>query len=741
MRQFFLYLFLSVALIHSAQNVIIKTDSLTYQIKEVTVNSIRANSKSAVTYSNVDASQINKRNLGQDLPYLLSLTPSFITTSDAGTGIGYTGYRVRGTDANRINVTINGVPLNDPESHGVFFVNMPDFASSLSSVQIQRGVGSSTNGAAAFGASINMQTQGLNSEAYGELSSSYGSFNTNKNTVKLGTGLMNDHWALDVRLSNITSDGYIQRAWVDMKSYYLAAGYFGEKTSLKFITFGGGEKTYQAWNGVYSDMLAIDRTYNEIGYYGVDANGNELYYDNQTDNYNQTHYQLHLNHVFNPKLYLNATAYTVLGKGYYEEYKSDRWVNEYGLQAPQVDGEIMYTTDLVRRKWLDNALYGANLSLNYTQDKLNLILGGGGNSYLGDHFGNVIWAKYANNLDVANEYYRSNSTKTDANVYLKSLYTPIEKLTISADLQYRFIQHVMKGQNDKYDWNSMTMRLLDIDKIFNFFNPKIGSTYSIAKNQDVYASFAVANREPNRNGYTESGVNDQPVSERLYDTEIGYKLNMSKFAFGVNAYYMAYDNQLVLTGKISEIGELLTSNVKDSYRAGIELTAGGQVLKNLKWDGNLSLSRNIIRNYEDVSYIWDENYNPIGEVKTFFDETKIAYSPEVVANSIFTYNYKSFEASFNSVYVGQQFLDNTSNFDKSIDAYFVNNLLLKYSISCNKIKAIDFQMMINNLFNESYETNGYAWSEFYSGDNTRYNYKYLFPQAPMNYLASVTIRF
>lgn len=732
---------MSVALFTFAQDLVTKTDSLSYQIKEVTVSSIRANSKSAVTYTDVNASQIEQRNLGQDIPYLLSLTPSFITTSDAGTGIGYTGYRVRGTDANRINVTINGVPLNDPESHGVFFVNMPDFASSLSSVQIQRGVGTSTNGAAAFGASINMQTQGLNSTAYGEISSSYGSYNTNKNTVKLGTGLLNNHWALDVRLSTIASDGYIQRAWVDMKSYFVAAGYFGDKTSLKFITFGGGEKTYQAWNGVYSDMLSQDRTYNEIGAYGVDADGNELYYENQTDNYNQTHYQLHLTQEISSELYFNAAAYTVQGNGYYEEYKKDRWVDEYALIASEVDGETMYSTDLVRRKWLDNGLYGLNWSFNYNKTNLNVIFGGGANTYMGDHYGNVIWAKYANNLDVANEYYRSESQKTDANMYLKTLYSPIEKLTVSADLQYRYIRHKMLGDNDKFDWDAMTMCTLDIDKIFNFFNPKFGLTYAIAKGQDVYGSFAIANREPNRNGYTESGVNDQPVSERLFDTELGYKLQNSKFALGVNAYYMAYDNQLVLTGKVSEIGELLTSNVKDSYRAGVEITAGAKILKNLKWDGNLVFSRNIIKNYEDVSYIWDADYNPVGEVIVSYDETKIAYSPEIVANSIFTYTYKSFEAALNSVYVGKQYLDNTASDDKSVDAYFVNNLILKYSVACQKLKGIDFQLMVNNLFNEVYETNGYAWSEFYEGENKRYNYKYLFPQAPVNYLASVTIKF
>lgn len=714
-----------------------KIDSLHIMLDEITVSSLRANEKSAVSYSNVSAEEIEKRNAGQDIPYLLSLTPSFVATSDAGTGIGYTGYRIRGTDANRVNVTVNGVPINDSESHGVFFVNMPDFASSLSSVQIQRGVGTSTNGAAAFGASINMQTEKLNPEAYAEISSTYGSFNTNRNILKAGTGLINDRWAFDARLSNITSDGYIERAWVDMKSYYFSGGYYGKKSTLKFITFGGNERTYQAWNGVSSDYLSTNRTYNELGEY-QDINGDTLYYNNQTDNYNQTHYQLHWNQVLNDELFFNASVHYTKGKGFYEEYKTGRYYDEYGLTPDTINGAVQPTTDLVRRKWLDNHFGGLIWALNYQNNNVNASLGGGVNRYDGDHFGKVIWVKNAQQLDPDHEWYRSHSVKDDANIYLKTNVGFWEKFTATVDLQYRFIQHTMKGQNDKFDWDTFSMRPLDISKTFHFFNPKLGLTYQLNKSQDIYASYSVANREPNRNNYTDAGKDEHPVSERLFDTELGYRIKSERFVAGVNAYYMKYKNQLVLTGKVSEIGEPLTSNVDNSYRAGIELVAGMKIISGLRWDGSLTLSQNKILNYTDVAYV---DYNPDNQVKTFHKSTNIAYSPDVVFNSAFSYLYGNLEAGFSSQYVGKQYLDNSSDSEKAIDRYFVNNISVRYSLPIKNIRSIDFLLMINNVFNERYETNGYAWSQFYSGDAKRYNFKYLFPQAGINFLAGITFKF
>lgn len=740
MRKFFIaasLLFSGVAIMAQTSQ---KKDSMHVLLNEVTVTSIRAHEKSAVSYSNVSDKEIEKRNFGQDIPYLLSLTPSFVSTSDAGTGIGYSGFRVRGTDANRINVTVNGVPLNDAESHGVFFVNMPDFASSLSSVQVQRGVGTSTNGAAAFGASMNMQTEGLNPDAYAELSTSIGSFNTNKNMLKAGTGLINRQWSFDARLSNVTSDGYIDRAWVDMSSYYFSGGYFGEKSTLKFVTFGGKEKTYQAWNGVFSDNLLTNRTYNELGAY-TDKDGNKKFYDNQTDNYNQTHHQLHWNQVLNSGFYFNASVHYTRGIGYYEEYKEKRYYSEYGLIPDTINGTAQATTDLVRRKWLDNHFGGFIWALNYQEESISASLGGGLNRYVGEHFGKVVWARNAQNLGVDHEWYRSYSVKDDANIYAKINFGILDDLFVSADLQYRYVRHAMSGQNDKFDWNAMSMRPLNIDKQFHFFNPKVGATYLLADNQDVFASFSVANREPNRNNYTDAGENDRPLSERLYDTEFGYRFRTKTFSAGINAYYMKYKHQLVLTGKISEIGEALTSNVDDSYRAGIELLAGCQIIKSLRWDGNLSLSRNKILNYTDIAYIYDADYNRMGQVNTEYQTTNIAYSPDLIANSIFTYQNNNFELGFYSQYVGKQYLDNTSSDKRAMDAYFVNNLSLQYSLVLEKIRSIDFKLMVNNLFNEVYETNGYTWSEYYQGDTTRYSYKYLFPQAGINLMGSVTLKF
>lgn len=730
-------LFVSVVIL--AQS-IQKKDSMHIMLNEVTVTSIRAHEKSAVTYSNVSEAELNKRNYGQDIPYLLSLTPSFVATSDAGTGIGYTGFRVRGTDANRVNMTVNGIPLNDAESHGVFFVNMPDFASSLSSVQIQRGVGTSTNGAAAFGASINMQTEGLSSTPYAEMSSAIGSFNTNKNMLKTGSGLINERWSFDARLSNITSDGYIDRASVDMSSYYFSSGYYGKHSTLKFITFGGKEKSYQAWNGVFSDYLLTNRTYNELGEY-KDNEGKVRFYNNQTDNYNQTHYQLHWKQVLSSILYLNASAHYTKGAGYYEEYKEKQSNKEYQLTPDTIHGVVQLEADLVRRKWLENYFGGVVWALNYHLNTFTASLGGGVNRYLGNHFGKVIWARNAQQLEVDHEWYRSNSVKDDANIYAKFNTAVIDNFYISADVQYRYIHHTMQGKNDKFDWNTLVMRPLDIDKTFHFFNPKLGLTYMISDSQDVYISYSIANREPNRINYTDAGENDQPLSEQLYDTELGYRFKSKTFSAGMNAYYMKYKHQLVLTGKTSEIGELLTSNVDDSYRTGIELMAGWQIAKFLKWDANLSVSQNKILNYTDVAYIYDDNYNVVGQENSELPSTNIAYSPSVVANSIVNYTFKNFEAGFYSQFVGKQYLDNTSSDDRMLEAFFVNNLSFQYSFPLQHIRTIDLKLMINNLFSEVYETSGYSWSEYYKGDTNRYSYKYLFPQAGINFMTSVTIKF
>lgn len=725
------------------QSVHISLQSQSFTMTEVTVTSLRATDKSAVAYTDVKKENFESRNLGQDIPYLLALTPSFITTSDAGTGIGYTGFRIRGTDANRTNVTINGVPLNDAESHGTFFVNMPDFSSSLSSFQVQRGVGTSTNGAAAFGASINMQTEGLNSKSYAEINSTLGSFNTNKNMLKVGSGLINNHFAFDARLSNITSDGYIDRASVDMKSYYFSAGYYNDKTTLKFITFGGKEKTYQAWNGVDSEIMKTNRTYNELGEY-TDNNGKTHYYDNQTDNYTQLHYQLHWLQTFSPQLHLSTTAHYTRGYGYYEEYKTDRKYKEYGLIPDTIAGSALSTTDLVRQKWLDNYFYGLTLALNYTLDNTNFTIGGAANQYDGNHYGKIIWVRFANNADIGKDWYRSTSTKKDANIYAKVNSEILSGLFANMDLQYRYISYSMKGTDDKYDDATGTMRDITTKNpyTFNFFNPKFGFTYLLNKQNNIFASYSIANREPNRTNYTERSASESlPKNETLYDTEIGYHYQSKTVSAGVNLYYMKYKNQLILTGKISEIGELLSTNVPDSYRRGIELTAGAKICKWLKWDGNVTFSQNKIKKFtEEGVDEYDANWNWTGSKNNYLGTTDIAYSPNTIANSIFTASLDKFEIGFMSNYVSKQYFDNTSSNDRAIDAYFVNNLSLQYTIGLQGTKGLNFRVLINNLFNETYSSNAYSWYSYYL-NGQRMNEKRYFPQAGTNFLASVSIKF
>jgi len=730
-------------------------------LQEVEIVSVRATDKTPVTYSNLNKETIGSVNFGQDIPFLLLLTPSVIATSDAGTGIGYTGFRIRGTDANRINVTINGIPLNDSESQGVFWVNMPDFASSLEDLQVQRGVGASTNGAGAFGASINMKTENIPIRSYGELNGGCGSFNTSKVTFKTGSGVIDNHWAFDARLSSIRSGGFIDRASVDLKSYFAQGVYFTEQTMLKFITFSGKEKTYHAWDGVPDYILfpsdpavKANRTYNPAGYMGDDAKGNPQYYPNQTDNYEQTHYQLSLIQVLNRNMKLNAALHYTRGFGYYEEYKQGQNLDEYGLTPFELNRELVETSDLVRQKYLDNGFGGMIFSLDYNKNKLNLSLGGGGNYYDGNHYGDVIWVKnYAGDpaFVPSQEYYRSKGKKSDVNLYLKGNYSLAKGLNIYGDLQVRHIDYSIRGQNDVWDWTAGRMQDLDVHDIFNFFNPKAGLYYRLNPRSVLYGSVAVAHREPNWDNYTDAGTNEVPRPERLTDYELGYQYNTGNWAFSANLYYMKYKDQLVLNGKINTIGEALTSNVPDSYRTGIELTARVHIIPCLEWNGNLTLSQNKIKNYTEYVPVYDSDGNaePVQQAD-YYGTTNIAFSPDFIANSLFTFKYKSFTAGFHSNYVGRQYMDNTGQTDinetdtrkkeRSIDAYFVNNLRLGYDFG----KRLSVNLSINNLFNEKYETNGWVWSCYYrqtDGSLEPYSEKSYFPQAGINVLANVALRF
>jgi len=737
--------------------IVVTLKSTSVSINEITVTSLRANDKSPIAFTNIDKESLSKNNLGQDIPYLLSNTPSLVVTSDAGTGVGYTNFRIRGTDASRINITINGIPYNDPDEQGAYWVDVPDLTSSIENMQVQRGVGTSTNGAGAFGANINIQTENYAPKASGEVAVSYGSFNTLKATVKASSGLINKHWAIDTRLSSVSSNGYIDRAKANMKSYFVQAGYYDENTTIKLLTFGGNEKTYHAWDGIDSyalPTLEYPRTHNPCGYMGDDANGNPLYYQNQTDNYIQTNYQLLAIHTFSPELSVNAGLHYTRGDGYYEEYKQDQSLKTYFL-APFALNDSTTTTnsDLVRQKKMGNDFAGGVFSINYQKNKLLAKLGGAINNYWGNHWGEVIWVKnYVGNILPINEYYRNKVNKLDANIYLKANYEILPKLNVSADLQYRHVNYRLQGTNDQWDDATNAMQLLDVDKKFSFFNPKAGFFYRPNLNNDYFVSFAIANREPTRTNYTDGSTSTWPTFETLYDTELGYKFHNYIFTIGGNAYFMYYHNQLILTGKINDIGELLTDNIDKSFRSGIELVGSVKPVDWLRWDASATFSYNRISNFTETVNVLDENWNPTGEsVSNVYHNTPIAFSPELLVNSMITYINGHFEAGLQTAYVGKQFVDNTGKTNRQLPDYLVNNLRLSYILPVKGLQSIGFTLLINNLLNAMYISN--AWSSPYIAQDTTtpnpvynqstpvYNYFGCYPQAGINVLGGITVKF
>lgn len=710
-------------------------------LNEVEVISTRATKTTPVAFTNVSKEQLKKQNFGQDLPYLLSMTPSVITTSDAGAGIGYTSLRVRGTDGTRINVTANGIPINDAESHTVFWVNLPDFASSVKDMQIQRGAGTSTNGAGAFGASINMQTGDFSLKPYAELNGSYGSFNTHKETVKVGTGLIAGHWSFDARLSNISTDGYLDRASVGLNSYYLQGGYYNDNTSVKLVTFAGKERTYHAWNyASKEEMEKYGRRYNSCGLMYTDENNVQHFYNDQTDNYVQKNYQLLVNHNFTPQWNLNAGLHYTKGDGYYQEYKDGRSLVEYGLVPAEHNGSLIEESDLVRKKAMDNWFGGGIFSVNYNNDRLSASLGGALNRYEGHHFGNVLWIKnYTGNLEPDHEYYRNKAAKNDGNIYLKANYEIVNGLNAYADLQYRHITYKIHGRNDK--WNETELQRLNIDEDFDFFNPKAGLSWQIDRNHRLYGSFSVAHKEPTRNNYTDGKLTEHPKAERLFDYELGYTFANPWLHLGANLYYMDYKDQLVLTGELNEIGEAVAANVPDSYRMGIELMAGIKLDCGFAWDINATLSRNRVENFTETLY---ENEDATGERwSTDLGDTHISFSPDFILNNRFGYGYRGFEVSLQSQYISKQYMSNLDCKDHILDAYFVSHLNLAYTFKLPKVKSITIGCTIYNLFNEEYENNGYAGSGFYydNGEKVRYNYAGYAAQAGTNVLGHISLSF
>ncbi len=702
-------------------------------MQEVVVSSVRASATTPVAHAEIEKESIARSNFGQDMPFLLTMTPSVITTSDAGNGIGYTSLRVRGTDASRINVTTNGVPLNDSESHSVFWVNLPDLASSLENIQIQRGVGSSTNGAGAFGGSIDMSTARLSSTPTASLDLSYGSFNTSRQSAAFSTGLLGDHWVVSGRLSQMHSDGYIDRATTDLTSYMLQAGYYNGGTMLKFMTFGGEEQTYHAWNGVDEADMENNRTNNTCGAI-EDADGNVVgYYDNQIDNYKQTHYHLLFSQRLSRYWNLNATLHYTDGAGYYEEYKNGEALEEYKLASPQVT-----ESNLIRRKMMDNGFGGIVASVSYDKDNLNLVIGGAANRYVGDHFGKVIWVqRNLSELDPSHEYYRNQGAKDDANIYAKLNYNLSDKLSLYADMQGRYINYSIDGENDKWDYANSKAQVLAVDENYIFANPKVGVNYAINDNSRLYASFAMAGKEPTRNNFTDASTSQTPRPETLYDYEAGYSYSGNGFAVGANLYYMDYKDQLILTGQTNEIGEPMAENVANSYRMGVELTAGVQICKGLKWSGNATFSRNKIQDYTTYVDSFDENWDWSQQVDNL-GEVNISYSPSITAASLFEFQNGNLYAALQSNFVSSQYLANTNDDDLLLDSYFVSNLRVNYTFAIPHVSnRVVVGAAINNLFGEVYSSGGFSWSCYEQG--AKANYKWFVPQAGRNYMVNFSI--
>lgn len=715
-----LALFTSASLF--AQEEVVVDSTKTTNLDEVLVSAVRVTAQTPVTFSNISKKDLESRNLGQDIPALLNYLPSVVMTSDAGNGIGYSAISVRGSDSRRVNVTLNGIPYNDSESQGTFWVNMPDFASSVQNMQLQRGVGTSTNGAGAFGASLNLLTDSYATEANGEISNSFGSFNSRKHTLKFSTGLMNNHFELAGRVSNVKSDGYIDRASSDLKSYFFQGTYVGKSTLIKALVFGGKEITYQAWNGLEDpDKLENDRTYNTAGEY-VDDNGVTRFYSNETDNYSQDHYQLHWNERFSENWNTNLAFHYTKGKGYYENYKVDEDLADYGIESQIIDGVEVASSDLIRRKWLDNDFYGTTFSANYKKEKVDFILGGGWNKYEGSHFGNVLWTRSVVLPEYDFKYYDDFSTKTDFNVFAKVNYKLNEKWSLFGDLQYR---------NVGYKSDSADTGLVDDN--FNFFNPKAGITYIVNDENNIYFSYARANREPNRSDY-EAG---NPKPEKLNDFELGWRYNMPNTSLNVNGYFMRYKDQLVLTGALDDVGTPIRQNSGNSYRLGLEVDATLILTKKLILRPNITVSAN---KNEDFVFQRDGVLENLGN-------TDIAFSPNVIAGNAITFlPIKNLQVSLLTKFVGEQYMGNIDSESSKLDSYSVSDFNISYEIKTNSIfKSIIFSGLVNNIFDYQYESNGYFYTyddDFSNpGTVTTIEGAGYYPQAGINFLAGLTLKF
>ncbi len=693
----------------------------TAYLEPVELKATRAGDNAPFAKTNLAKKEMEKNNLGQDLPFLLNQTPSVVINSDAGNGVGYTGIHIRGSDATRVNVTLNGIPYNDAESQGTYFVDLPDIASSAASIQVQRGVGTSSNGAGAFGGTINLATNELNKQSYVAFNKSFGSFNTWKNNLQFGSGIIGKHFTIDGRISSISSDGYIDRAKSNLRSAYGSAAYTAEKNSLRINIFSGKEKTYQAWNGVPQYLLDSLRTYNSSG---TEKPGEP--YDNETDNYIQTHYQVFYNHKFNNKWKSNIAVFFTKGRGYYAQYKANATLADYGLPN-YFDGiTTIKKTDIVRRLWLDNDFYGTVFSLQYQQKQTQFIFGGGWNSYDGIHYGEITWAKMQAAVPANYHWYDLTAHKKDLSFYSKWIrqWTPHWQGFI--DLQYRNVPYTINGFRDN--------PTLYINKNYSFFNPKLGITYTNSCWQ-AYASFALAAKEPIRDDF-EAGTTQQPRPEKLYDLELGVERKKADYSFGAGFYFMQYHDQLVLTGKINDVGAYTRTNIPNSYRAGVELQGKATINHWMDVAGNIAFSANKIKKYTE--YL--DDYDNGGQQTKYYSKTDISFSPAVVAGAGINFvPVKNGEINLNSKYVGRQYLDNTSQKSRSLNPYFTEDIRLSYALQNKLFRSTSFILQLNNVFNKKYEPNGYSFSYIYGGALTTENF--YFPMAGFNLMAGLNLRF
>ena len=700
------FVLLAYSITLSAQESVI--DSLEIQnLEEVIVSSVRVKENIPIAFNNVSKDEISKRNLGQDIPILLNFLPNVVTTSDAGAGIGYTGIRIRGINSQSTNVTINGIPYNDAESLGAFWVDLPDFSSSVENLQMQRGIGTSVNGSSAFGASINILTDKISEEPYFESANSVGSFNTLKNNFSFSTGLLNNTFEFSGRISKIDSDGYIDRASSDLKSHFFQLSYKKNKSLFKFLNFGGHEITYQAWNGIDLQTLENDRTYNPSGLY-YDLNGQEQFHENEVDNYKQDHFQFHWTQSISSNLISNLGLNLTNGKGYYEQY------NENGSE------------DFITRKWLDNQFYVINYNVNYSKNKNNLIFGSTYSEYDGDHYGETIWSQNSGNIAFTDLFYNGNGLKKDFSNFIKSIYQFSERIGIYADLQLRKIDYTTSG-------STSNVEDLTVNKHYSFFNPKAGLNFTLNDKNKIYFSLSRAYREPTRSDF-ENNINIQP--EELVDYELGWKFNTKKFYFSSNLYYMNYKNQLVLTGALDDVGSPIRKNSGKSFRKGIELESIFKATNNLEISSNISFSRN-----KNIDY--KTNFDG---VVTNWGDTDISFSPDLVSSIGVNFRPKEdINISILNKFVGEQFMSNTESVVSKLNSYSTTDLNFIYRFKRSKhFKEIIFTAMINNIFNKEYVSNGYyyTYDDTWSEPNmiTTIEGAGYYPQALRNFLLGITFK-